>query len=111
MAFRNLFLIFISLFYAELALSQAILSATTKTDLQDLERIVNNNLPIPDKYSTLNLSTSKKESKSYFSFVCKSEENNFAILRSKCYWVSGFIANDPTDKTNSYGIFSLRLAP
>ncbi|MFM7662066.1 MAG: S8 family serine peptidase, partial [Bacteroidota bacterium] len=111
MAFRNLFLIFISLFYVELALSQAILSATTKTDLQDIDRIVNNKLPIPDKYSTLNLSTSKKESKSYFSFVCKSDKFKFSELGSKGYWVSGFIANEPTDKTNSFGIFSLRLSP
>lgn len=111
MTFRNLFLIFTSLFYAEIIFSQAILSAATKTDLQDLERIVNNNLPIPDKYSTLNLSTSIKKSKSYFSFVCKSDDSKFSELRSKGYWVSGFIANEPTSRTNSSGIFSLRLAP
>ena len=110
MAFRKLFLIFTSLFLAEFAVSQAILSASTKTDLQDLERIVNNKLPIPDKYSTLNLSTSKAESKSYFSFVCKSDESKFSELRSKGYWVSGFIANDFSSKITTTGIFSLRLA-
>jgi minor extracellular serine protease Vpr len=106
---RNFFLILLCFLSAELAFSQAILSATTKTDLQDLEGIVNKNLPIPEKYSQLNLSTSKKESKSYFSFVCKSDKSKFSELRSKGYWVSGFIANDPSNITNSSGVFSLRL--
>ncbi|MBM3453039.1 MAG: T9SS type A sorting domain-containing protein [Bacteroidetes bacterium] len=111
MSSRILFLIFVCLFSIQLALSQAILSATSKSDLKDIDRIVNNKLPIPDKYSTLNLSTSKKESKSYFSFVCKSDKFKFSELVSKGYWVSGFIGNEPTDKTNSFGIFSLRLSP
>ena len=109
MAIRNLFLIFICFLHAELAFSQAILSAITKSDLQDLDCVVRNNVSIPEKYSTLVLSISKSECKTYFSFVCKSEEFKFAELRSKGYWVSGFIKNDPTNTTNSYGIYSLRL--
>jgi minor extracellular serine protease Vpr len=110
MLVRNFFFLFLSLILVEIAFSQAILSATTKTDFQDLVRIVKNNHPIPEKYSTIQLSESKKEGNSYFSFVCKSEENIFSLLRSKGYWVSGFIPNDPTKKTNSFGIYSLRLA-
>jgi subtilisin family serine protease len=107
---RNLFFLFLSLFFVETAFSQAILSATTKTDLNDLHLILKKNLPIPNKYSTLNLSITQTEGKTYFSFVCKSLEFKFVELRSKGYWVSGFIENDPTNRTKSLGIFSLRLA-
>jgi hypothetical protein len=106
---RNLFFLFLSLFIVETAFSQAILSATTKTDLNDLQLILKKDLPIPNKYSTLNLSITQTEGETYFSFVCKSEEFKFIELRSKGYWVGGFIENDPTNKTKSSGIFSLRL--
>jgi hypothetical protein len=106
---RNFFLIFLCFFCVELAYSQAILSATTKTDLQELERIVKNESKIPQKYSTLNLYISPQKSSTYFSFVCKSGEMKFDELRSKGYWLSGFIADDPTNLTSSSGIFSLRL--
>lgn len=106
---RNFFLIFLCFFCVELAYSQAILSATTKTDLQELERIVKNEGQIPQKYSTLNLYISPQKSSTYFSFVCKSGEMKFAELRSKGYWLGGFIADDPANLTRSSGIFSLRL--
>jgi subtilisin family serine protease len=109
MLVKNLIFILLCFFGVELAHSQAILSASTKTDLQELERIVKNDYKIPQKYSTLNLSVSSEESITYLSFVCKSEEKKITELRSKGFWVSGFIADDPTNMTKSSGIFSLRL--
>ena len=106
---RNFLLVLLCFFSAEFAFSQAILSSNTKTDLQELEAILQKNRSIPAKFPTLNLSTTPTESKTYFSFVCKAEEFKFAELRAKGYWVSGFIANDPSNMTNSSGIFSLRL--
>jgi subtilisin family serine protease len=106
---RNFLLVLLCFFSAEIAFSQAILSSNTKTDLQELEAILQKNRSIPAKFPTLNLSTTPTESKTYFSFVCKAEEFKFAELRAKGYWVSGFIANNPSNMTNSSGIFSLRL--
>ena len=89
---RSFFLIPFLLFFTKSIHSQAILSSNTKTDLKEIISLIQNKLPIPEKYPTLKIQNTQNYPETFISFVGKSTKSEFESLKNKGYWVSGFIA-------------------